>query len=92
MLELMIDYANDDIITILEADTQDLKFNQLKTYYTMKGKYVNNDGFEENIGLVNKDKKYNLMAELLADKNDISIKVVVFDGKDKNKIKFRNEY
>lgn len=26
------------------------------------------------------------MAELLADKNDISIKVVVFDGKDKNKL------
>ena len=90
--ELLIDYANDDIITILESNMQDLKFNQLKTYYTMKGKFVNNDGFEENIGLFNKDKKYNFMAELLADKNDISIKVVVFEGKDKNIIKFRNEY
>lgn len=90
--ELIINYANDDIITIIEAETQDLSFNQLKTYYTMKGKNVNNDGFEENTGLYNKDKKFNLMAELLADKNDISIKVVVFEGKDKNKIKFRNEY
>ena len=90
--ELIINCADDDIITNIEASKQDLTFEQLKTYYISKGKFVNNDGFEENIGLYNKEKKYNLMAELLADKNDISIKVVVFEGKNKDKIRFRNEY
>ena len=36
--------------------------------------------------------EYNLMAELLSDKNDISIKVVVFRGKDKTEIIKRTEY
>ena len=90
--EMLINYSEDDIITNNEASRQDLTFEQLKTYYISKGKYVNSDGFEENIGLYNKNKKFNLMAELLSDKNDVSIKVVVFDGKDKDKIKFRNEY
>jgi predicted HTH transcriptional regulator len=36
--------------------------------------------------------KYNLMAFLLADENDISIKVVTFAGRDKTKLVRRNEY
>ncbi len=32
------------------------------------------------------------MAELLADKNNLSIKVVTFRGKDKSEIIKRNEY
>jgi len=38
------------------------------------------------------DGKYNYLAELLADENDLSIKVARFDGSDKSKILQRNEY
>lgn len=82
---------NDEIIQI-EASNQDLKFTQLKTIFAAKGLTVNNKTFEKNIGLFSSNKKYNLMAELLADKNDISIKVVTFNGKNKNEIINRNEY
>jgi predicted HTH transcriptional regulator len=53
---------------------------------------VDQSTFEDNTGLKNRDGKYNLMAYLLADENDISIKVVTFAGKDKTNIIKRNEY
>ena len=90
--ELLINYAEDDIITKISSDKKDLTFTQLKTLYISKGRFVNNDSFEENLGFFNKNKEYNLMAELLADHNDVSIKVVVFSGFNKDKIKFRNDY
>lgn len=82
---------NDEIIQI-DSSNQDLKFSQLKTIYAAKGLTVNNRTFEKNIGLFSSNKKYNLMAELLADKNDISIKVVTFKGNNKNELISRNEY
>ena len=69
-----------------------MKFSQFKTIYAAKGLTVNNKTFEKNIGLFSSNKKYNLMAELLADKNDISIKVVTFAGKDKTVMLKRTEY
>lgn len=61
--------------------------------YTEKGLSVNDETFENNLKLLTKDNKCNLQASLLADENDISIKVVVFDGKTKaSNIKYRNEY
>ena len=82
---------NDEIIQI-EASNQDLKFTQLKTIFSAKGLTVNNRTFEKNIGLFTPNAKYNMMAELLADKNDVSIKVVTFKGNNKNEIISRNEY
>ncbi len=45
-----------------------------------------------NAGLKNGAGKYNYMAFLLADENDISIKVVTFASKDKTEMLMRNEY
>ena len=53
---------------------------------------VNNENFEKNLGLYTNDNKYNFMAELLADSNDVSIKVVTFAGKDKTVMLKRTEY
>lgn len=45
-----------------------------------KGFSINEKTFVENFHLLTKDGNYNKMAELLADKNEISIKVVRFNG------------
>ena len=83
---------NNKIIDI-ESREQNLKFQYLKMLYTEKGLSVNDETFENNLKLLTKDNKYNIQANLLADENDTSIKVVVFDGHTKaSNIKYRNEY
>ena len=58
-----------------------------------KGFSINETTFAENFHLLTKDGDYNKMAELLADKNETSIKVVRFKGKEKaDGIALRNEY
>ena len=88
----MQEKENSDIITELPAEKQNLTFNQLKTLFSSKKLTINEKEFENNLGLHTKNGKYNLMAELLADTNDFSIKIVKFAGKDKNEIIRRNEY
>lgn len=89
---IMQENESNDFIASLPADHQNLTFSQLKTLYATKGLTVNENGFEQNLGFFNKDNQYNLLAELLADENNISVKVVTFRGKDKSEIIKRNEY
>ena len=89
---LMQAQENCDIIVSQSASNQKLSFAQLKTLFATKGLTINENSFEQNLGFYNKNNQYNLMAELLADKNDISIKVVTFKGTDKSEIIKRNEY
>ncbi len=81
----------DYIINKLSVN-QDLTFKVLKGLYIANDVKINNEKFEENLGLKTSDNKYNFMAELLADNNDISIKVVTFAGKDKSVMLKRTEY
>ena len=90
--ELMDRQASSDVLTLAIAPVQNLTFNKLKIAYVTAGLTVDQTTFEDNAGLKNSDGKYNLMAFLLADENDISIKVVTFAGKDKTKLIKRNEY
>lgn len=92
LAKLLQDKMSSDVITTMPSDNQKLTFKQLKSLYAIKGLNINDKSFEENIGLFNSEGKYNLMAQLLSDQNDTSIKVVVFDGKDKSIIKKRTEY
>ena len=89
---LMVKREEIDRIVRMEAEEQNLTFSQLKSIYITKGLTINNEYFEDNVGLVMEDGRYNYMAELLADKNDVSIKVVTFRGKDKREIVKRTEY
>ena len=89
---LMIKREEIDKISKLESDTQELSFSQLKSLYISKGLSINNEHFEENVGLKLENGRYNFMATLLADKNDVSIKVVTFRGKDKQEVIKRTEY
>ena len=81
-----------DILTLIPAPVQTLTFNKLKIAFVTAGLTVDQTTFEDNTGLKNSDGKYNLMAFLLADENDISIKVATFAGKDKTNLVKRNEH
>ena len=90
--ELMEKQTMSDILILMTSPVQTLTFNKLKIAYVTAGLTVNQSTFEENAGLKNNDGKYNLMAFLLADENDISIKVVTFAGEDKTELIKRNDY
>ena len=93
MLKSLINREGEpDYIINKVSSNQNLTFKKLKELYLLNDIKINNDKFEENLGLFTNDNKYNYMAELLADKNDISIKVVTFAGKDKSVMLKRTEY
>lgn len=93
MLKALINREGEpDYIVQKEASKQDLTFKMLKGLYLSNNIKINNENFERNLGLYTKDNKFNFMAELLADSNNISIKVVTFAGKDKTIMLKRTEY
>lgn len=62
-----------------------LNFTQLKSYYVAKGAPINEKSFEENLCLfVPGAKKYNELAFILSDENDITCRISVFSGKKKS--------
>ena len=75
----------------IECINQDLSFNTLKYFYMKNGLTINDENFCRNAGLM-VNGRFNMLAQLLADENDISVKVVRFSGKDKTKMISRNEY
>lgn len=66
----------------IESPRQELTFNQLKIYYEEHSLLLN-DNFLQNLDLLTSEGKYNYNAFLLADENNISIKVVKYLGTDK---------
>ena len=79
-------------ITNIESEYQDLTFNQLKAYYVSKNIVLNSSTFLKNLHLKTDDGRYNFLAELLSDKNRISIKVARFQGEDKSFLLKKSEY
>lgn len=66
----------------IESPRQELTFNQLKIYYEEHSLLLN-DNFLQNLDLLTSEGKYNYNAFLLADENNIFIKVVKYLGTDK---------
>ena len=75
-----------------KSSKMDLSFRELKIYYTEKGFHLDDMSFEANLHLKTEDGFYNLLAELLSDKNDIPFNFVKFHGLDKAAISERNNY
>ena len=75
----------------IESPRQELTFNQLKIYYEGQGLQLN-DNFLKNLDLLTSEGKYNYNAFLLADENNISIKVVKYLGTDKMDLVKNQEY
>ena len=62
-----------------ESPIQDLKFDQLKSYYLSKNLQFNNK-FKNNLKLLTNDNKYNMLACFLADNGNIPVRVSIFNG------------
>ena len=71
-------------ITKIPASNQKLEFETLRYLFFEKGLTINDNQFEDNIpGFKLEDGSYSMLAEMLSDKNNIYILVVVFQGNDK---------
>lgn len=81
-----------DSIVNIEANNQELSFDQLKMLYGGNHLTLRENTFEQNLNLLTREGTYNLMAAILADDNSYSIKVAVFRGTDKTDLIKRNEY
>lgn len=75
-----------------ESFNQNLTFQKLIGHYIGCGYHIDSESFEKNLNLKNDDGKYNRMAELLADINGLSLKLVIFGGKDKSSLISKSEY
>ena len=71
-----------------ESEFQDLTFNKLFVYYEAKGITLNKRTFKKNLGLLTKDGKYNLMAQLLSDNSHIPVRFSLFSGESKSTIMY----
>lgn len=78
-------------ISIMASSRQNLTFNQLKAHYAAKGITLN-DRFADSLGLLTTDGRYNVLAYLLADENDMSMKVAKYAGTDKCDLLESTEY
>ncbi|MDR3244182.1 MAG: putative DNA binding domain-containing protein [Elusimicrobiota bacterium] len=70
---------------------QDLTFNQLKIFYEEKGKLLNSN-FAKSLDLLLPDGKYNQLAYMFSDINNISIRVAKWWGTEKIDLRENEEY
>jgi predicted HTH transcriptional regulator len=91
MIEELFSKRTRNSIGKIISSRQDLTFEQLKIYYDAKGLQLN-DNFARNLELLTEDGKYNYVAYLMADTNNISIKVAKYAGIDRVDLIESNEY
>lgn len=91
MIEEMFARRIKNSLKEIESPRQDLTFRQLKIHYEGNGMILN-DNFARNLNLLTDDGKYNYNAYLLADENNISIKLVKYLGTNKMELIENQEY
>lgn len=79
------------LLTNIVSPNQNLAFSQLKIYYEEKGFSIN-DNFLKQLDLIMEDGRYNYLAYLLSDTNNISIKVATYSGNDAYDLEENEEY
>lgn len=85
-------FIDDDYILRAPSHYAPLSFDMMKILLTSKGYHINQTAFESNFSLLRKDGSYNLMAEILSDKNMVPLIFVKFRGTDKTSISQRSDY
>lgn len=75
-----------------KSNSTDLSFRELKIYYSEKNYHLDEKSFETNLNLRNEAGEYNLLEELLSDKNNIPFIFVKFQGHNKASISERSDY
>lgn len=78
-------------IGTIRSNRQDLRFAQLKIYYQERHKQFSKH-FRENLDFYTQEKDLNYVAYLLADENNISIKLAKYRGTNKLDLIENNEY
>ena len=91
MIEEMFARRIKNSLKEIESPRQDLTFRQLKIHYEGNGMILN-DNFSRNLNLLTDEGKYNYNAYLLADENNISIKLVKYLGTSKMELIENQEY
>lgn len=82
-----------DALKETTSPIQQLEFSFLRSYFVSNGIHCRDgNDFLENYGLFNSHGEFNLVAFLLADTNNVSIKVVRFEGTDKSSMSERTEF
>lgn len=85
-------FIDNDYILKAPAHYAPLSFDMMKILLTSRGDHINSSTFETNFSLLMEDGRYNLMAELLADKNMVPLIFVKFRGRNKASISQRSDY
>ena len=75
----------------IKAHRQDLSFEQLRIYYDEKKKPLNKQ-FKKNLELLTEDGSINYAGYLLADENNVSIKIAKYSGDNRVDLIENNEY
>ena len=91
MIEELFSKRTRNSIGKITSPRQDLSFEQLKIYYEAAGITLNRQ-FARNLELLTGDGKYNYAAYLLADRNNLSIKVAKYNGTGRSDLAESNEY
>jgi len=91
MIEELFAKRTRNSISKITSPQQELTFAQLKIYYDAKDLELN-DNFAKSLELLTQDGKYNYVAYLMADNNNISIKVAKYAGVDRVDLIESNEY
>ena len=93
ILRKMLASSDADIIRQKVAPTQKLTFRSFFAILSGLGIHPkDSEEFYSNYGLLNRENEYNINAYLMSDENDVSIKVVVFEGNNKSVMSKRTEY
>lgn len=85
-------FIDSDLMIATPARYGSISFKTLKIYYAEKGYHLDDSSFEANLNLRTQQGEYNLLAELLSDKNMIPLIAVRFQGLDKSAVSERNDY
>ncbi len=93
LLRKMFEAGDSDLISNYKSYNQALTFYQFLEYNKIKGLHITNENsFLKSKVFFTRDGAYNLMAFILSDQSNVSIKVVKFNGTDKSSFSERTEY
>ena len=93
ILRKMLASGKTDLLSQMTSENQKLTFAGMCAFLTEKGIHAaDTPEFLHSFGMFNKEEKYNLLAYLLSDQNELIIKVIRFAGKDKTVLDQRSEF
>ena len=93
LLRKMLVSGSTDILRQISSERQDLTFKGMNEVLSNKGVHASGSSeFLSDFGLTNEDGRFNLLAYLLSDQNDLVIKVMRFAGLDKTVMEERMEF